>query len=250
MRQRLAGLAGTARRRDRPDPRVERPGPVRVPQRAALLAAQRPPVRPVGAPDPSRHRRTGARLARRRPPHGQPGRPRGDPAAGRAPDVQLARDRDVAAPDPRTWPSTSSTSTTTSSWAGRSAPRRCSAPAGLPATFLGADDDRPHRPARLSAVPQGGLEQPAPPPGSVRPGDHPQPGARALRAPPLRPRAADRALPGRAGRHGPLAVPLRHRRLDPQLAGPALRADDRDRRTSATRRGPTSTSPTATSTGS
>ena len=45
------------------DPRVERPGPVRLPRRAALLAAQRAPVRAVGAPDPPGHRRPGAGLA-------------------------------------------------------------------------------------------------------------------------------------------------------------------------------------------
>ena len=56
-----AGAAtGTAR------PGVERPGPLRRPRRAAVLDAQRAPLRPVGAPDPPRHRRPGARLAGRR----------------------------------------------------------------------------------------------------------------------------------------------------------------------------------------
>ena len=73
--ERLAALSRHGRRRDRADPRVERPGPVRLPRRAPLLAAQRPPLRPVGTPDPPGHRRAGPRLARRRPPVDPPGRP-------------------------------------------------------------------------------------------------------------------------------------------------------------------------------
>ena len=52
----------------RPHPRGQRPGPVHLPRRAALLAAQPPPLRALGPPDPRRHRRPGAGLARRRPP--------------------------------------------------------------------------------------------------------------------------------------------------------------------------------------
>ena len=43
------------------DPGVERPGAVRLPRRAALLAAQRPPLRALGPQDPPGHRRPGAR---------------------------------------------------------------------------------------------------------------------------------------------------------------------------------------------
>ena len=70
---------------------------LQVPRRAALLDAQPPPLRPVGAPDPPRHRRPGAVVARHVPrPH--PGRrpPRHPPRVGAA-DLQLARDRDAAA---------------------------------------------------------------------------------------------------------------------------------------------------------
>ena len=127
-----------------------------------------------------------------------------DPPGGRAADVQLARDRDLAAPDPGPGRALRLLQR-------RLLPRPADPAGGLvqpgrPARDVhGADDDRADRPARLAALPQGRLEQPPAPAGRVQPGAHPQPGARALPAPPVRPRAPDRALPGGAGRHGALA---------------------------------------------
>ena len=63
--------------------------------------------------------------------------------------------------------------------------------------------------------------------GRVRRGDHPQPGACAVRPPGLGARGADRALRRAARRDRAVAVPVRHRRLDAELAGPALRAAHR-----------------------
>ena len=83
------------------DARVERAGPVRLPRRAAPLAAQPAPLRALGTPDPPGHGRPGARLAGPGPPAGHRGRPLRDPPAGRAADVQLPRDRGRAAQGPR-----------------------------------------------------------------------------------------------------------------------------------------------------
>ena len=119
----LPGWTGTAQTR-------EASGRARFVDRDELRYSlrSRAPVRPVGPPHPPRHQRPGAGLARRST---TPGRrsstTRRDPAGRRAADLQLARDRDLAAPHPRAGRALASTSTTTSSSAGRCGPRRCSA---------------------------------------------------------------------------------------------------------------------------
>ena len=127
--------AGRAHR-DADHPGVQRAGAVRLARRAALLAAQRAPLRPVGAPHPPGHRRPGAALARPGPPPGARGRPPRDPAAGGA-----ARPSTRTRSSPRCTrcpasPSTSSTSTTTSSSAARWDPEAFFNPAGLAAVWL------------------------------------------------------------------------------------------------------------------
>ena len=68
VERRARAAAGRGHRPDDAHPRLERPGPVRRPRRAALLDAQRAPARALGAAHPPGHRRAGAALARRRPP--------------------------------------------------------------------------------------------------------------------------------------------------------------------------------------
>ena len=87
--------------RHRPGRLLQRPGPLREPRRAALLAAQPAPLRAVGAHHPRRDRRSGAGLARRRPPADPVGRPPRPAARRRAADLQLARDRERPAPGAR-----------------------------------------------------------------------------------------------------------------------------------------------------
>ena len=225
--ERRARAAAGRRHRHCPEPGVQRPGPVHRARRAALLLPQHPPLRAVGTPDPPGHRRSGPRLAGHRPPDGQPRRPRADPPGRRAADVQLPRDRDVPAPDRR---------------AGRALrllqrrlPARAAAAPGDAVhrvrplcDVLLPDDDRAHRRAGRRAVPQGRVEQPGAPAGRVRRRDHPQPRARAVRPPRVGAAGAARALPRAAGRDRAVAVPQRHRRLDAELAGPALRAAHRE----------------------
>ena len=100
------------------------------PRRAALLDAQPPPLRPVGAPHPPRHRRPGAVVARHLPRPGPGRRPPRHPARRRPcrPSART-RSRPGSTPCP-TSPTTSSTSTTTSSSADRVAPSTSSPRAG------------------------------------------------------------------------------------------------------------------------
>ena len=111
----------------RPDPRGERPGAVHLARRAALLPAVGAPVRALGPQHLRRDERPGAGLARARPPRRDGRAARRDHAGRRAarPSTRTrSRPRCTTSPG---WPSTGSTSTTTSSSAGRCGPRRCSA---------------------------------------------------------------------------------------------------------------------------
>ena len=177
-------MEGTAR-----DPRGQRPGPVHLPRRAALLAAVGAPVRALGAQHLRRHR-----AARCRPGStlDHPGVPvvrtarSCRPRRCRRSTRTRSRPRCTTSPG---WPSTGSTSTTTSSSAGRSGPRRCSARPGLSSVFFAQSTIGLTRPARLAAVAQGRVEQPPAAPGGLRRGHDQRAGARAVRRPHLGARA-------------------------------------------------------------
>ena len=100
------------------------------PRRAALLDAQPPPLRAVGAPHPPGHRRPGAVVARHLPPgdHAWSTTATSCPRRRCRPSART-RSRPGCTPCP-TSPTTSSTSTTTSSSAGRDAPSTSSPRAG------------------------------------------------------------------------------------------------------------------------
>ena len=223
---RLDRLAGAVRHGH--DPRVERPGAVRLPRRAALLVPERPPVRAVGAPDPPGHRRPGAGAGWTR--HTRRSRWSTTPRScrrtrcRRSTRTRSSR-RCTGCP---TWPSTSSTSTTTSSSAGRSGRRRSSARPGWPR--CGSPPTR-----------SGSTRRPTRRRTSRRPGTTvgcsrttfgavvtdnlahaPYPHRRSVLE------EIERRFPSRGRGNGALAVPLRHRPVDAQLVRPALRAADRD----------------------
>ena len=153
---RIAGDGG-----HRPDPGGQRPGAVHLARRAALLAPQsctcsrRGSATSTSSPSGQVPDWLDARPPRRR----RSSTTRRDPAGRRAADVQLARDRDLAAPHPR---------------AGRALrllqrrllPRPAAAargavqPGRAVVGVLLAEHHRAHGPARLGAVPQGRVEQP------------------------------------------------------------------------------------------
>ena len=222
---RLDRLAG--RLRHGHDPRVQRPGAVRLARRAALRVPEPPPVRALGAQDPPGHRRPGAEWLDQSHPQVAVV----DHSAILPADALPTFNSHAIESALHQLPDLAEHFVYLNDdfFLGRPlGPEAFFSPAGLAAVWFSPNtiglDETPGR----GAVPQGGVEQPPAAPGHLRRRGDRQPGARAVPPPPLGARG-DRAPVPQSGRgNGPLAVPLRHRPVPAQLVRPALRFADRD----------------------